>query len=297
MKPETEPAVVVPTTRLRRRTVLCGAAVAAAAVGERVWGSAAEPPLDRLDPFGDIENFAVLRPYLFDAAGGKHLVSRLWEAYTRSGRREYGEWAVVYVFPWWRTMIARKDRVSVARIGQKMAQKLAADHPSHVAGYQWAAIHVGTEILSVGVIDALNQVSRMRTMLEKATAIDAGYFYGLPKLILAKAYAKLPPFPVSIGNLGRARDMLEELRPRQAHVFAIWHLFLAETMYLQGDPDGALSVLAEIEAAVTPENGATAYVLESTLGDAATLSKRIQDGTYERYLWDPLLEPARALPA
>lgn len=248
--------------------------------------------LGALDPRGPIGNYDRLKPQLFDAARAKGLVSRLWDAYNKSKTLNYAEWACVYSYCWWRQAPNREERIKSAKVAQKMAAKLAEDFPNHAAGHQWLAIHTGTEVLSVGVVDALHAIPTVRKALERALAIDPNYFYGLPTLILAKVYQKLPQFPVSIGDLDHALALLEHVRPLQEKKFAVWYLFLSEVVYLKSGAEAAIKVLDKIHD-VTPLDSATAYLKESTLTDAQTLRMKFASDSYERYIWDPLLEVAK----
>lgn len=276
-----------------RRTFLAGSGLALAATLGQGASAFAQDDLAMLDPLGSLDNYAKLKPLLFDYDRCKGLVSRLWDAYGKNRSLQHGEWTAIYTYCWWRTAPNRAERIKVAKVGQKVAAKLAEDFPDSPVGHQWLAIHMGLEILSVGVVDALHAVPSLRKSLERAMAIDANYFYGLPTLILAKVYAKLPQFPVSIGDLDHALALLERIRPLQEKTFAIWYLFLAETIYLKSGAEPALKVLDRIADNVVPKDSATAYLKESTLNDARILRAKLATGSYERYLWDPLLEVAQ----
>ena len=279
----------------RRRSLLQATAATVAVSGWSAPATGAGLPSDPslLDPLGDLKQYPNLRPLMFDQAGAKQLVSHLWGLYGQTGERRYGEWAATYAFVWWRTLPDRGARVKAARVGQKMAAAIADKHPEHAAGPQWLAIHLGTEILSVGVLDALQSVPALKSNLEQAMAADAGYFYGLPSLILAKVYSKLPAFPVSVGNIDKSLALLDRLAPKQRETFAIWHLFLAEAVYLKHGVEDALKILAGFPEIVEPRDPATAYLYESTLQDASNLRERLVQGNYNRYVWDPLLEVAK----
>ncbi len=278
-----------------RRNLLIASIITPVIAGTTDGQAAADQGgLAKLNPLGDVSNYSGLKPLLFDSDRCKTLITQLFEAYQTTGDPRYAEWASVYGFPWWRTAATRADRIRCAKISQKIAGKLASDHPTLAAGHQWLAIHMGTEILSVGVVDALHAVPRLRKSLERAMAIDPRYFYGLPTLILAKVYSKLPQFPVSIGDLDHALALLEEIKPLQHDSFAVWHLFNAETLYLKGATPLALQALAAIDQAVAPKDPATAYLKDATLYDARILAKKIQADDYDRYLWDPLLEVPQA---
>ena len=248
--------------------------------------------LEMLNPLAPISprRYGKLRSDFTEPADGEKLVRRLWQAYADTGKFDYGHWAVLYSQLWWQSLPAGKGRLRVSAIARKMATKLMADNPNSAAGPFWAAAHMGFEALVRGVLDSLRMIPHFFKLLDKAEAIDPSYLMGSVYLAKAKAYIKLPSFPMSIGSLKKGFQYLEKARPLQEHTYGLWHVFYAEAE-IQRDGNAAALRALEGLSKVCPTDMQSLYTYEMAFWVADKLRKAIHDGSYNRYTWDPLLQP------
>jgi len=286
----------------RRQTLTTAAATAALMVPNHAGTNTALEAVDHL-PAVALDIYAppeiydrYLRDIFLDSAAAKELVGRHMQLFERSGRPEHGEAFISRFYVWWRTLHDSKQRIRAATAGRKFSKQFAARFADHPAGYHWEAVFLGLEALSRGILNSLQWVPRIMEAAEHSTSVDASYFYGNAVTTIAKLYLKAPPFPMSIGNREKAIAALERARPHQEGTFALWYLFYAEAL-LQQDREAAFAMLDRIETDVTPIDVTTAYVLDTTRADVRKLRQAIDAGTYDKYTWDPLLEPAQGYDA
>jgi len=290
---------------LTRRQYLAGAG-ATLATGALPWGTlahAAPTPFGDVDlavfnPFGPQKHYhEFLRSIFFDPAKSKQLAEFLWRSFQAQQRFELGEWAMPAVFIWWRTLESRRERVKVSAAGRKMASQIQKLDPSHPAGPLWMAIFAGTEALSRGVLESLHLVPELTKNLERATSNAIDYFHGLGILVNAKLYAKVPGFPMSVGDIDKAMALFEQGKSFQQGVFALWYLFRAEAELQHSGKEAAFAWLDRMQQEVEPVDVTTAYLYETSLYDAKIFRQKVESDNYDRYRWDPLLtvpQPSRS---
>ena len=255
-------------------------------------------PVKLYNPYGPVENYwKYLRPIFYDSGYGRAYIERLWRIYRRDGDPDIGEWVLQGVYLWWRAHEAQSERIKVAQIGQKMAVEFANNYPRAAPGHVMGAVFFGAEALSRGVLNAIHLVPKVDERLRATMEIDPEYMYGLAPCLLAKMYTKVPPFPMSIGDLDKAYEFLKTAEPVAKGTFAPWYLFRAEADLHRYGHEKAFETLARMKSEVKPENVATTYLLDSMLHDAEEFRRVMRDGTYNKYTWDPVLVPAQpALP-
>lgn len=250
--------------------------------------------LARFKPRGPVPlYFDVMRPVLFDPAAARRYLNALWTRYQNRGELYDGERTLMGFFMNWRVHDDEAQRLKVARAAQKIADRVARDHPEHPAGYTWGAIFFGAEALSRGLLESAHVAPEVENRLEHAVKLDEGYIYGLALLVLAKMYTKAPPFPVSVGNIDKGDAYFERARPYAEGKFAVWYIFKAEAAYLRHGREAAFEVLDRMRQEVEPVNVISAYALDSMLSDAKAFRSAVQDGTYHKFTWDPLLTVAK----
>lgn len=293
----------------RRRLLAAGGAGAAMVLGGPLVSSiaqAAKPtadelrhlaetvPLEVVCMYAPASNYNAVRWLAFDADLMKRIVERHWQAFGQSGDAELGEWGLAQAYIWWRTTATRDDRVRVAITGRKMAEAFRGKHHTHPAGLFWSAAFMGMEALSRGLLNALHMVPQFQSNLDRVRAENPDYFYSFATLLMAKMFYKVPAFPMSIGNLNMAQQLLDERRDVWEGRVATWYLWQAEINLIRGRRDQAYAWLDRIETEVEPVDNATAYLFDTTRVDALELKRVVESGTYDRYQWDPLLEQARS---
>lgn len=266
---------------------------AAAAADADLWRRIAEAPLSDFRTDGPIAAWnGWMRSIYFNPELIRALLEREWKAFV-AGDEKAGPQALGHVYVWWRLAEAKEDRIRISQVGRKMAQEVRSRMPEHPAGYLWAAVFLGTETLSRGVLDALYLMPEFRRNLAAAAAIDPDYFYGTAQMLEAKLYIKLPPRPLSLGDLARGREILKKSEARLRTRYAYWHLFAAELELQRSGIAAARAILDKIATEVHPVDVTTAWVKESSLVDAERLLAAVSDGSYNKYTWDAQLFPAR----
>ncbi len=282
-----------------RRTLLANCVGGAAVLALPATGLAVRPEdldLDLFDPFGPIgTNYDRIRNVVAGVHDVEPFIKHLWDQYVSTGRREYGEWTLSYVNLWWQSLPQDKsERIRVARIGRKTSDRVAADHADSAAGPMWSAIFWGYEALINGVLDFLNQVPAFFKRLEEANSRDNSYMFGTATLGMAKAYIKLPPFPMSVGSLKKGYAYLDQVRPLMERHYALWYVVYAEAEMQRVGRDAAFQALDLIDR-VCPVDVASQYTFELSVYLRERFHEAVESGKYDKYLWDPLMEPIEAL--
>jgi hypothetical protein len=219
------------------------------------------------------------------------MISRLWKEYEKNRNPDHGEWALIFSYHWWRMTPLGEERKRVAHLSRLMSEKYLKNHPDLPAGYLWLAVHTGMEALSIGILNALQFIPTYRRSLEEVIRRFPDYFFGGAYTLLAKGYLKLPPFPLSIGNLDLAEEYLEKARPYQERKIAFWYLVYAELKLLREGEKGAERMIERMKTEVIPRDAFSLYSLISSLHDAEKLLDVVKKSEYDRYQWDPLLFP------
>lgn len=251
---------------------------------------AEEEPLDHLNPYGPIANYRYLRR-LWDPRVPGQVITKLWKRFEEDANPQYGEWALIFAYQWWRMTPLGNERIRVAHLSRLMSEKYRALHPDLPAGHLWHAVHTGMEALSIGILNALHFTPTYRRSLEEVTERFPDYFFGGAYTLLAKGYLKLPPFPLSIGDLNRAEEYLEKARPYQERRIAFWYLVYAELELLRKGQEAARAMVKRMEQEITPKDAFSLYSLVTSLHDASKLLEVVEKNQYDRYQWDPVLFP------
>lgn len=284
-----------------RRRLLTGAAAGLAVpmvpmtVNADLVARVRELGLERFLPRAAPDNYIrYLAPLTQQAdALARILVQRFVKAFRATGDLVYGETALMQVFVWWRAETSPEQRLRIARLGISLADDFAAVSSTHPAGPFWRAVHLGSLALTRGILDSLRYVPEVQEGLRITIQRSPDYFHRMPSLVQAKLLMKAPPFPVSIGNLRRSVELLERTPEATRRHNALWYLFRAEAaLQLDGEP-ACLDYLDRMAREVTPVDVATAFLLDSSLGDADAFREVLARGQYNKYTWDPLLEPLR----
>lgn len=254
------------------------------------------PPADplELDPYAPPRRYwEELRPLFFSQSAMRQVVERLISAYRQEKEARLGEWMLYYAYIWWRTAPEASDRLKIAKAGRRLSRGFSSDHPDHVAGHLFAAVFTGVEQLTRGVLETLQMIPSYRDAMEAAVARDESYNNGLPLLLQAIMYIKLPPFPVSVGDPQKGRAYLERAGEYMRGRYALWYLYAAEADLGGQGASAAFDKLERMRREVEPVDVNTAYVYDATRTDAERLRRAVEAGRYDKYRWDPLMEPQR----
>ena len=282
---------------IRRRPLLGGLATTAASLALPRIGEASllNVPLDHLDPFGPPDlYYDKLRSAFNRPKDAADLAKRLWAEFNRTGNGNYGHWAIMYIQLWWQSLPGDQGRIRASKIGKAMADKLTVAMPESAAGPYWSAVFFGFEALVRGVLDSLQMVPDFLRKFDEAQQRDPSYLMGSVYMAKAKAYTKLPAFPMSVGSLDKAFEYLDKAKPFQAERYAYFYIVLAEAELQRNGPEAALAALEGIKN-VCPSDVQSRYTYEMANILAEKLRAALAADTYNRYTWDPLLEPVMEL--
>ena len=281
----------------RRQTIQQGAAASIAVTTlstSLATPSLASSDINRYNPFQKVGTvYKSIRPDLFDLVRTRKLVNRLWTAFQETKNYDYGNWALLYWYNYWRLAPLGKPRIRTARIGIKMAQELIAIYPKRPFTYFWKASFYGMETISIGVLEAAQSLPKLKTIFEAIIRRSPDLYYGNAYIGLAKLYYKAPTFPVSIGDPRKARLYLEKARQYQEKRFALWYLFAAENEIILGNTESGFALLDRMNSEIRPPDIASKIILETSLHDAKAMRQAVIDGQYNKYSWDPMLTPLK----
>ncbi len=104
-------------------------------------------------------------------------------------------------------MIPKKEnKLKIAKIGYKIAQILVKEYPNDPAGYYYSALHLGYMALYIGPQNLLMAIPKIKKLAEKAINLDPNYHEGSPQVLLCAMYFEAPTFPISIGDIEKAKQ-------------------------------------------------------------------------------------------
>ncbi len=244
-------------------------------------------PLSDLDPFAPPDRYLDMRFLYFHSPSSGRAFTRLWNLYTKDEDPLIGEWAMVYLLPWWRSEPSRAGRIKIASIADKATRKYLANHAQAPGGHMWRAIMSSAKVATLGLLDAAHMVPDILASLDRAEQLDRDYYSGVIQAARAKLLAKAPPFPTSVGDLVRARTIVDQMKPNQSGILGAWWLVAAEIELLNGHRDRALEILSGFHTQVSAPDMLLTYSLDSSVFDAQELIRAIRSGTYSRYFFDP----------
>ena len=251
--------------------------------------------LDIYDPFGKVENYEKLRRVMNRVSQIEQLIKDLWRSYETTGNARHGIWTLYYTALLWQVSPDPKQRTMVAKAGIQLARRLQKRFPKKLDPFFWESAFLAFHALTQGVLNSLQFIPIYESRLRTVEKRNPKFFYGGVYLLLAKLYMKTPPFPVSVGDLGKAKENLEKARPYQEKIYALWYIALAEYYHIVGETEKVNPTLERIHKEVCPIDAMTYYTYELAMHQAEAFREAIKTGKYDRYMWDPFLEPAIAL--
>ena len=280
-----------------RRTFLAGAAAAAGAAGSiGVRGIAnaqsappdvANLPLDDFDPFAPPDRYMARRAYFYHGPTTARIFSRLWTEYDTTKNPKYGEWALIYLLPWWRSEANRAERLKITKLADRASAKYLSEQSDAPGGRVWRAVMESCKVATIGLLDSAHMLPEILRLLEDAEANDRPYYRGIVNMARTKIYYKAPAFPASLGDMNRAQAMLDAAQPEWAHKLGVWWNMAAEMAHINGDTETAKTLSTGIDTRVRPPDVLLAYSLDTAVFDAYEFLKALKSGSYSRYLFDP----------
>lgn len=234
------------------------------------------------------------RKEMYDPRKLEGIVRLFFREYLARGTLALAEAAFFYAYALWRAIPERGEREKFTTTLMAMGEEVAKRHPRSPLGFTMQTAATGMHIVSTGVLNALHLMPVYRKMLEEALSRNRTYFYGLLLILQGALYLKAPPFPVAIGDLSRARGFLEEAGTLARKVYGFWYIFWGELLLLTEGVKALERVQAELVEEVRPPNAYLAYIRDSAIMDLEALLRKAREGSYDKYLYSPLLEVARS---
>lgn len=275
-----------------RRAVL-QAVAATAAIGNAALARAQaapaveELPIDYFDPFTSPQRYIERRALYFHTPTTARTFARLWAEYEKTKDPKYGEWALIFLLPWWRSEARRAERLKITKVAERACAKYISEQNPAPGGLVWQAVLKSCQVATIGLLDSAHMLPAILETLEKAENQDRPYYKGIINLARAKIYYKAPAFPASLGDMPRAIKMLAAAEDAWASKLGVWWNLAAEIEHINGNSEKAIELSTGIEKRVNPPDLLLAYSLDTAVFDAYELVKAIKTGTYSRYLFDP----------
>lgn len=157
--------------------------------------------------------------------------------------RDYGEQTVCYEAARARTRVV--DCVELAQGAVKLA-------PDDAQVQYLLALNIGLELEHSSIGSASLIIRPFVKTLEKVIELDETVDEGGALRILGALYLKAPPWPTGPGDLDKALELLE--RAVEEHPeHPLNHLFMAEALLEDENPEEALSSVATADSLMDPE--------------------------------------------
>jgi hypothetical protein len=281
---------------LTRREVLAGIAMGLilpsflfSKEGEE-WEGELAPYNPFLPPLSYFQN---LKGVAFDPPKIRKILRGLLDRFRATRKLTYAEGLLIYTYILWRALPPGKEREEVIRFASTLGAEVTDALPKAPTGYFFTVMATGFTALSAGVINALHLIPTYQKMLLKAIEIQKGYMWGMPLILLGAMYMKLPPFPISLGDMKKAGEYFEYARPYAGRKFGIWHSFYGEYLYLTRGIEAIHSFFEESLKGFRPENALHVYSMDLALRGLLLIEEAVRSGRYDKYLWSPLLIPSQ----
>ncbi len=181
-------------------------------------------------------------------------------------------------------------KIYYAKLGLRAAEETIKKFPDHPDGWINKAIFLGVYGLSKGVLNALSVAKEMRICALKAYKMNKTYYYAQPPQILGRLYFKLPSFPVSFGDLEKARRYLYEAY-RIDPTYPYTYMYIAELEAATGNIDKAKKFILDISN-IKPRTYFEVLIKKWTLRTQKKALHMLGE-KLDRYNYDFLLDPLR----
>ncbi len=145
----------------------------------------------------------------------------------------------------------KKLKMKAARIGLEIAKGIMKKYPDRAAGYYYGALHLGYYALYRGPQYSLADIPLVKRWLEKAMKINPDYHSGSLYILACALYFEAPGFPVSIGNIFKAKKYCE-MSVKKFPQNATAYLYLAAIYSILGNNKKAEEVLLQCKRNARP---------------------------------------------
>jgi tetratricopeptide (TPR) repeat protein len=138
------------------------------------------------------------------------------------------------------------QRAALANLGIAACRPVVARQPQLAAGHYYLAMNLG-QLARTETLGALSLVKEMEPQFATAGELDARLDHAGPKRNLGLLYRDAPGWPLSIGDLTKARTLLRQ-SVRLAPDYPENYLHLIESYLKWNDLDGAKRQLRALDA-------------------------------------------------
>ncbi len=177
----------------------------------------------------------------------------------------------------WRLETDSKARLAVAKVALAMAKKATQLDPKSAAAWYWLGSHYAVIGLTQGVLNSLQLIPEGKKSYDQSIALDPSYRKGTAIANLARVYMVVPGFPMSIGDVDKATQMLNDgYRANPDSTY--FPLYLADLAWSQGYEDAALKYLQDVLDKPDGKNDYTILVNQVNRRKARDMMALIKSG-------------------
>jgi len=195
-----------------------------------------------------------------------------------------------YIYLLWE--ISPKNKIiELLKIGNITAKQMCSYYPNHPHCPFAKALMLSLVGLERGPLNILQEVPKVFRLYKESAKRDSKWFYSFSIKNIGRLYFKLPPFPVSSGNIDLSKRYLSiayKNNPDHPDIY----IFLADLMYLTGKKEKAISYINKLYS-LKPKTWLEKIILIWTKRTIPVILHKYKTDTYDKYKWDYLLDPTR----
>ena len=181
-----------------------------------------------------------------------------------------------------------------ARIAIKWADEEIKYLPDIGDGWAAKGMFLGAYGLSKGPLNVLYFADDEERYLLKAYRLGDRWIRSFAAGLLGLFYFKLPPFPMSIGDIEKARKyLIEAIEMEPGNIY--FKIFYAEVLSYTGQIDKAMEIIRSLPD-LQPRRWYEKVIYIWTMRTYPTIVEMIKSGIrgkYDKYKYDFLLDPGR----
>ncbi len=193
-------------------------------------------------------------------------------------------------------ILPQKSKGKFAKIAMEWADEDIKLFPEEPSGWEMRGMFLGAFSLSIGTLNALQFALRGKQLMERAYLLSnpGSFSRAFAAAMLGRMYFKLPPFPVSFGDMAKAEVYLREatkIEPENIY----YQVFLAELLAYIGRKNEAMQIVKRLPY-IKVKRWYQLIGKRWTLRTYKTIVAVIKSGVkgeYSKYTYDFLLDPER----
>ncbi len=170
-------------------------------------------------------------------------------------------------------------KMRIAAMGLKIANMIIKKAPNRVEGYYFSALHLGYYSLYKGAQYSLYYIPKIEKWTQKAIKLNQSFKKGAPLIFACALYFEAPGFPVSIGDIYKAKELCEKAI-KQYPENCTAYLYLSAIYDVLGNPQKAKTILLKGKHNCKPVNNSLEenVFYQEDLKSINTMLKQIQEG-------------------